>query len=126
MTRDREARAVTLVVHHLDDSRSHRIDWLMEELGLDYELRRYRKTPKRTAPADLEAAHPLGKAPMLADGDRLLVESGAIVDYLVRRHGGGRLAPSPASPAFDDYQEWLHYAEGSAMPALTVGFYTGL
>jgi glutathione S-transferase len=114
------------VVHHLDDSRSHRIIWLMEELGLDYEIRRYWKTDRRVAPPDLEAAHPLGKAPMLTDGPRTLIESGAIIDYVVRRHGGGRLAPPTDSPAFDDYQQWLHYAEGSAMPALTARFHAGL
>lgn len=105
-----------ITVHHLNDSRSQRILWLLEELGLPYEVRRYDRDPRtRLAPPELGAVHPLGKAPVLTDGDRTVFESGAIVDYVIRRHGGGRLQPDPASPAHDEYVCWLHYAEGSAM-----------
>jgi glutathione S-transferase len=111
-------------VHHLNNSRSQRILWLLEELGLDYEIVRYqRDATTNLAPPELEAIHPLGKSPVIRDGDRVLIESGAIVDYLVRRHGGGRLAPPPASPEYDTYQQWLHYAEGSAMLPLMLKLY---
>ena len=113
-----------LTVHHLNDSRSQRILWLLEELGLDYELRRYqRDATTRLAPAELEAIHPLGKSPVLTDGDRTIIESGAIIDYLIRRHGGQRLQPVADRPAYDEYQQWLHYAEGSAMLPLLLKLY---
>jgi glutathione S-transferase len=115
-----------LVVHHLDESRSQRILWLLEELGLPYEIKRYARDPQtRLAPAELKAVHPLGKSPVLQDEDRTIAESGAIIDYLVRRHGGGRLAPSPKTAAYDEYVHWLHYAEGSAMLPLMLQLYTG-
>ena len=105
-----------LVVHHLNDSRSQRILWLLEELGLNYEIRRYQRNPQtRFAPPELKAIHPLGKAPVLEDGGRALIESGAIIDYVLRHYGDGRLQPAPGSPDYDDYVQWLHYAEGSAM-----------
>ena len=105
-----------IVVHHLNDSRSQRILWLLEELGVPYEVKRYERDPTtRFAPAELKAVHPLGKAPVIVDGDKTLHESGAIVDYLVRRYGDGRIAPSPTSEAYDEFVQWLHYAEGSAM-----------
>lgn len=105
-----------IVVHHLNDSRSQRILWLLEELGTPYEIKRYQRDRQtRLAPPELKAVHPLGKSPVVTDGGTTVIESGAIVDYLIRRHGGGRLQPDPATPAYDEYAQWLHYAEGSAM-----------
>lgn len=105
-------------VHHLNNSRSQRVLWLLEELGLEYEVVRYRRDPKTMlAPAGLRAIHPLGKAPVVEDWPLRLAETGAIVDYLVDRYGRA-LAPSPDSEAFWRYRYWLHYAEGSAMPPL--------
>jgi glutathione S-transferase len=113
-----------IVVHHLNDSRSQRILWLLEELGLPYEVRRYQRDAKtRLAPPELKAVSPLGKSPVVTDGDRRVIESGAIVDYLIRRHGGGRLQPDPAGEAYDEYVQWLHYAEGSAMLPLMLHLY---
>ena len=113
-----------LVVHHLNDSRSQRILWLLEELGTPYEIKRYaRDATTRLAPPELKAVHPLGKSPVITDGDRTIIESGAIIDYLIRRHGNGRLAPAPDSAAYDEYQTWLHYAEGSAMLPLMLFMY---
>jgi glutathione S-transferase len=113
-----------IVVHHLNESRSQRILWLLEELGLDYELRSYsRDATTRLAPPELKAVHPLGKSPVITDGDTAVHESGAIIDYLIRRHGGGRLQPDPATTAYDDYVQWLHYAEGSAMLPLLLKMY---
>jgi glutathione S-transferase len=125
MIGDRRPKAVTMiVVHHLNDSRSQRVLWLLEELGLPYELRHYRRDEKtRLAPPELAAVHPLGKSPVVTDGDRTIHESGAIVDYLIRRHGGGRLQPDPASADYDTYQQWLHYSEGSAMLPLMLNLY---
>src|ERR1700678_1974874 len=114
-----------LTLHHLNDSRSQRILWLLEELGTPYEMKRYqRNATTNLAPPELEAVHPLGKSPVITDGDLTVAESGEIVDYIVRRHGGGGLSPDPASPAYDTYQEWLHYAEGSAMLPLMLQLYT--
>jgi len=113
-----------ITVHHLNDSRSQRILWLLEELGLPYEIVRYQRDAQtRLAPPELKAVHPLGKSPVLTDDGRTLIESGAIVDYLVRRHGGGRMAPGADTPAYDEYQQWLHYAEGSAMLPLMLHLY---
>ncbi len=115
-----------IVVHHLNDSRSQRVLWLLEELELPYEIRPYaRNATTRLAPPELAAVHPLGKSPVLQDGDLTLIESGAIVDYLIRRHGAGKLQPDPAGSAFDRYQQWLHYAEGSAMLPLMLKLYVG-
>jgi glutathione S-transferase len=114
-----------ITVHHLNESRSQRILWLLEELGLPYEIKFYqRDATTNLAPPELLAVHPLGKSPVITDGDRTIAESGAIVDYIVRRHAGGRLAPDPASADYDRYQEWLHYAEGSAMLPLMLLLYT--
>ncbi|MEO6339517.1 MAG: glutathione S-transferase [Caulobacteraceae bacterium] len=114
-----------IVVHHLNDSRSQRILWLLEELGLDYEIKRYaRDAVTRLAPPELKAVHPLGKSPVITDDGLTLIESGAIVDHLIRRHGGGRLQPDPATPQYDVYVQWLHYAEGSAMLPLMLQVYT--
>jgi glutathione S-transferase len=113
-----------IVVHHLNDSRSQRILWLLEELGLPYEVRKYQRDAQtRLAPPELKAVHPLGKSPVVTDDGRTIIESGAIIDYIIRRHGGGRLQPDPASPAYDDYMQWLHFAEGSAMLPLLLKLY---
>jgi len=108
-----------ITVHHLDNSRSQRVLWLLEELGLDYELKLYRRDPATMlAPASLRAVHPLGKSPVISDGGTTVAESGAILEYLVERHGRGRLAPPPGTPERLRYTYWMHYAEGSAMPPL--------
>jgi glutathione S-transferase len=115
-----------ITVHHLNDSRSERILWLLEELKLDYDIVRYQRDPAtRLAPAELKEVHPLGKAPVITDDGRTIAESGAIIDYLVRRYGAGRLQPAADSPAYDQYVEWLHYAEGSAMLPLMLNLYVG-
>ena len=114
-----------IVVHHLNDSRSDRILWLLEELGVPYEIKSYqRDATTRYAPPELKAVHPLGKSPVITDGDRTVAESGAIVDYIVRRHGQGRLQPDPGTALYDDYVHWLHYAEGSAVLPLMLLLYT--
>jgi glutathione S-transferase len=108
-----------IVVHHLNNSRSQRILWLLEELGLEYEVKRYQRDPKTMlAPPELLAVHPLGKSPVITDGAQTFAESGAIIEYLVDRYGKGRLAPAPDTPERLRYTYWLHYAEGSAMPPL--------
>ena len=113
-----------IVVHHLNDSRSQRILWLLEELGLPYEIERYQRDAKtRLAPPELKAISPLGKSPVITDGGKAVIESGAIIDYLIRRHGDARLEPDPATPAYDEYVQWLHYAEGSAMLPLMLHLY---
>jgi glutathione S-transferase len=108
-----------ILVHHLNNSRSQRVLWLLEELGVEYEIKRYERDKKTMlAPPSLRAVHPLGKSPVVTDGDRTLAESGAIVEYLVERHGGGRFIPAAGTPERLRYTYWLHYAEGSAMPPL--------
>jgi glutathione S-transferase len=108
-----------IVVHHLEHSRSQRVLWLLEELGLPYEVRRYARDPKTMlAPPELAAVHPLGKSPVITDGKVVVAESGAIIEYLVDTHGGGRLKPAPGTPAHRQYVYWLHFAEGTAMPPL--------
>lgn len=115
-----------LTVHHLNNSRSQRVLWLLEELGLDYAIKHYQRDAETNlAPPELLAVHRLGKSPVLTDGDRSVIESGAIIDYVVRRHGGGRLAPAPGSDEHEQYLQWLHYAEGSAMLPLMLKLYTG-
>ena len=114
-----------IVVHHLNESRSQRILWLLEELAVPYEIRHYARDAKtRLAPPSLQAVHPLGKSPVLEDDGMTLIESGAIVDYLLRRHGGGSLRPATETADFEAYQQWLHYAEGSAMLPLLLKMYT--
>jgi glutathione S-transferase len=108
-----------IVVHHLNNSRSQRILWLLEELGLAYEIKKYARDPKTMlAPPELRAVHPLGKSPVIQDGDTIVAESGAIIEYLVGRYGNGNLAPQPDTPERLRYTYFLHYAEGSAMPPL--------
>lgn len=104
-----------ITVHHLNESRSQRILWLLEELQIPYEIRFYwRDKHTKMAPPELQQVHPLGKSPVITDEGRAIAESGAIIEYVVRHYGEGRLRPDPASPAFDEYMYWLHYAEGSA------------
>ncbi len=113
-----------IVVHHLNDSRSQRVLWLLEELELPYQIKHYQRDPQtRLAPPELKAVHPLGKSPVLVDDGQTVFESGAIVDYLVRHHGDGRLQPSMGWPEYETYQQWLHYAEGSAMLPLMLKLY---
>ncbi len=108
-----------LTVHHLGVSQSERIVWLCEELGIPYELKRYDRDPTtRLAPADYKALHPLGTAPIITDGDLVLPESGAIIEYIIGKYGAGRLAVGPDAPEYGDYLFWLHYANGSLMPRL--------
>ena len=113
-----------LVVHHLNDSRSQRVLWLLEELALPYEIVQHQRDAKtRLAPPELTAVHPLGKSPVIVDKGRTVIESGAIIDYLVRRHGSGQLQPAADTDDYDTYQQWLHYAEGSAMLPLMLKLY---
>ncbi|MGO8998402.1 MAG: glutathione S-transferase [Polyangiaceae bacterium] len=108
-----------ITVHHLNNSRSQRVLWLMEELGLEYEVKRYERDPQTMlAPESLRAVHPLGKSPVITEAGETIAESGAILEYLVERHGGGRLVPAIGTPERLRYTYWLHYAEGSAMPPL--------
>lgn len=108
-----------IIVHHLNNSRSQRVLWLLEELGLDYEVKRYERDPKTMlAPPELRAVHPLGKSPVITDDGLTIAESGAIIEYLVDRYGNGRLAPAHGSAERLRYTYWMHYAEGSAMPPL--------
>ena len=112
-----------IIVHHLNDSRSQRILWLMEELGLPCEIKQYTRLDTRLAPPELKAIHPLGKSPVITDKGKTIYESGAIIDYVIRRHASGRLQPDPATPEYDDYMMWMHYAEGSAMLPLMLNLY---
>ena len=115
-----------LTLHHLNNSRSQRILWLLEELELDYAIQRYeRDQVTNLAPPELEAIHPLGKSPVLSDDANTVIESGAIIDYLLRVHGDGRLYPKPGTPAHEQYLQWLHYGEGSAALPLMLKMYTG-
>ena len=115
-----------IVVHHLNDSRSQRILWLLEELKLPYEIKSYqRDATTRLAPPELKAVHPLGKSPVVTEGAATVIESGAIIDYVLRHHGAGDLAPAANTPEYDTYQQWLHYAEGSAMLPLMLFMYVG-
>ena len=109
-----------IVVHHLENSRSQRVLWLLEELELPYDIVHYRRDPKTMlAPPSLRAVHPLGKSPVVTTGEGLvLAESGAILETLIERHGNGRMAPAAGTPEALRYRYWMHYAEGSAMPPL--------
>ncbi len=112
---------MTLKLHHLQYSRSTRIIWLLEELGLDYEMISYEREPATfRAPDSLKAPHPLGKAPALEDGDLVIVESGAIIEHIVEARADGRLAPRLGDPERPKYLEWMHFAEGSAMLPIVV------
>jgi glutathione S-transferase len=108
-----------VVVHHLNNSRSQRVLWLLEELGVPYEVKRYERDAKTMlAPPSLIAIHPLGKSPVIVDGGISVAESGAIIEYLVEKYGGGRLLPPAGTSQRHRYTYWLHYAEGSAMSPL--------
>jgi glutathione S-transferase len=114
-------------VHHLNNSRSQRILWLLEELGTPYEIVKYqRMSPMPLAPPELKEIHPLGKSPVITDGDRTIAESGAIVEYVIDRYGNGRLRPKHGTDEYWKYVEWMHYAEGSAMLPLLLALYAGL
>jgi len=114
-----------ITIYHLNMSRSERIIWLMEELGLQYKLERFQREPTMLAPASLRAIHPLGKAPIIRDGDTVLIESGAIIEYIIHRHGGSRLAVPVASPEYARYLQWMHFAEGSAMTQFLLQMFLG-
>lgn len=108
-----------ITVHHLENSRSQRVLWLLEELGLEYEVQRYERDPETMlAPQSLRRVHPLGKSPVITDDEHTIAETGAIIEYLVDWCAGGRLAPAPGTEERLRYTYWLHYAEGSAMPPL--------
>ncbi len=113
-----------IVVHHLNDSRSQRVLWLLEELGVPYEIKPYQRDAQtRLAPPELKQVHPLGKSPVITDGSKTIIESGAIIDYVIRRYGKGRMQPAPETAAYDEYVQWMHYAEGSAMLPLMLNLY---
>jgi glutathione S-transferase len=108
-----------ITVHHLNNSRSQRVLWLLEELGVPYEIKKYQRDAKTMlAPPELTAVHPLGKSPVITDGDTTVAETGAIVEYLLEHHGQGRLVPAAGTPEKRRWTYWLHFAEGSAMPPL--------
>ncbi len=108
-----------ITVHHLNDSRSQRVLWLLEELGVPYEVKRYQRDAKTNlAPPALKAIHPLGKSPVLDDGEARIAETGAIIEYLLESHPGSGLRPAAGSPQGRRFTYWLHYAEGSAMTPL--------
>jgi glutathione S-transferase len=116
-----------LKVHHLNNSRSQRILWLLEELGTPYEIVKYqRMQPVPFAPPELKAVHPLGKSPVITDGNKTIAESGAIVEYIIDTYGKGRMKPKPGSDEYWKYIEWMHFAEGSAMLPLLMALYTGM
>ena len=116
-----------LTVHHLNNSRSQRILWLLEELGTPYEIVKYqRMEPIPFAPPELKEVHPLGKSPVITDGGKTIAESGAIVEYLIDTYGKGRMKPKPGTDDYWRYVEWMHYAEGSAMLPLLMALYAGL
>lgn len=116
---------MSLIVHHLNNSRSQRILWLLEEIGASYDIRFYDRDPATNlAPPELLAVHPLGKSPVIEDDGRVIVESGAIVEYLCERHGGGHLVPAHGTDDHVSHLEWLHFAEGSAMTPILLRIYT--
>jgi glutathione S-transferase len=109
-----------ITIYHLSRSRSERIVWLMEELGLEYRLERFEREPNGAAPPTMKEIHPLGRAPIIRDGETVLAESGAIVDYILHRHARGRLAARPDAPNYARYVYWLHFAEGSLMSLMLI------
>ncbi len=114
-----------ITVHHLERSRSHRVLWLLEELGVPYEIVRYQRDPKTMlAPPELAKIHPLGKSPVVTEGDAVIAESGALLEYLAEHHGGGKWTPAAGTPAHQRCRYFLHYAEGSLMPILLVKLIT--
>ena len=116
---------MTLKIHHLNNSRSQRILWLLEELGVPYEIVHHqRDAVTNLAPPELCAVHPLGKSPMIEDDGKIVTESAAIVEYLCERHGGDRFVPARGTDDHIRYLEWLHFAEGSAMTPILLNLYT--
>ncbi len=116
---------MTLIVHHLNNSRSQRILWLLEEIGAPFEVKNYdRDATTNLAPPELIAVHPLGKSPVIEDDGRVIIESGAITEYLCERHGGAHLVPARGTDDHISHLEWLHFAEGSAMTPILLRIYT--
>jgi glutathione S-transferase len=121
-----EGEVAMIEVHHLNNSRSQRVLWLLEELGAEYRIMRYQRDAQTMlAPPELKAIHPLGKSPVITEGDLVLAESGAIIEHLIERHGKGRFAPPRHSADFIPYRYWMHYAEGSLMTQMLVKLYLG-
>ena len=115
-----------LIVHHLNNSRSQRILWLLEELGMPYDIKKYQRLEGiPLAPPELKNVHPLGKSPVITDGSKTIAESGAIVEYIIDKYGGGRLKPAHGTDDYWKYVEWMHYAEGSAMVPLLLALLSG-
>ncbi len=113
-------------IHHLNQSRSRRITWMLEELGQPYDVISYQRDPvTNLAPPELKAIHPLGKAPVLRDQGEVMIESGAIIDYLIRTYGQGQFAPAMDAPDYNRYVQLMHYAEGSAMLPMLLKMYVG-
>jgi len=115
-----------LTVHHLADSRSQRILWLVEELGLEYELKLYPRADGMFSPLEYQRLHGLGKAPVITDGDRTIAESGAIIEYIIEVHGGGRLRPATGTDDWVRYLQWMHLIEGSVMLPYILNIYVGM
>ena len=116
-----------ITVHHLGISQSERIVWLCEELEIPYHLQRYERDPvTRLAPAAFKALHPLGTAPIITDGELVLPESGAIIEYIIGKYGRGRLTVAPESPGYADYVFWFHFANGSMMPNMVIKLLVGI
>lgn len=116
-----------ILVHHLENSRSQRVLWLLEELGLPYEVKRYERNKETMlAPPELRAVHPLGKSPVITDEHGTYAETGAIIEHILHEHGGGRLEPAKGTPERDRFTYWLHYAEGSAMTPLLLKLIFGV
>jgi glutathione S-transferase len=114
-----------ITVYHLENSRSERVIWLMEELGLPYDLKRFQREPTMQAPEAMRAISPMGKAPMIRDGDTVILESGAILEYIANTAGGGRLAVKPGAKNYAAYLQWMHFSEGSAMPSFILNLFVG-
>ena len=114
-----------LIVHHLNNSRSQRVLWLLEELGVPYEIKHYQRGPDMLAPKELRSVHSLGKSPVITDNGNTVAESGAIIEYIVENYGNGRLIPPPKTTDRLRYTYWLHYAEGSAMSPLLMNSMRG-
>jgi len=114
-----------LTIHHLSHSRSQKVIWLAEELAIPYDLKVYMRDPQTlSAPPEMKALHPLGTSPLITDNGSTYSETGAILDYILRHYGKGRLQPEPSSKEYDQFMEWMHYAEGSAMLPILVTIYT--
>lgn len=107
-----------ITVHYLENSRAHRILWLLEELEIPYDIKTYKRGPDLRAPKSLKAVHPLGKSPVIEDDGKVYAESGAIIEYLLDTYGKGAFRPEQGTDAYRRYVYWLHYSEGSAMPLL--------